>query len=121
MHRSSLSALLFGIVVFGGLTPAIGKSPCRPAVTINSVRLSEIRSSQRIWFAVVNVDASACAARSGRFEIKFTRLKENAPEVAYSKWFKWRPGEIEVSEDFWADEAVLDYAIGAIAPCTCRD
>ncbi len=121
MDRSRLATILAGLVIVSGVTQAIGKDACRPDVSIKNVRFSEVGSSTRVWTALLNVDASRCAASAGRFEVKFIRLKDNAPDLPFSEWFPWRPGETEVSLGFWEDEAVLDYSIGAIAPCACRD
>ena len=35
--------------------------------------------------------------------------------------FRWKAGWFDVSMEFSADEAVLDYRIGFIAPRVCRD
>ena len=58
---------------------------------------------------------------SGRFEILFTRLKENGPEIDFAEPFVWKPGAVDVSVDFWADEAVEGYRLGSITACPCRD
>jgi hypothetical protein len=121
MYRSHMPALLAGLVIACGVTQANGESACRPEVTIKNVRFSEVQSSQRVWTALLDVDASRCRAGAARFEIKFVRLKLNAPDVPFSEWFTRRPGETEVSVNFWEDESVLDYSIGTIAPCTCGD
>jgi hypothetical protein len=72
------------------------------------------------------VDASACATTFGRFEINFLREKEDAPELEFSERFTWKTGElrtgqIEVSIDFWIDEAVYEYSVGYVTPCGCRN
>jgi hypothetical protein len=33
----------------------------------------------------------------------------------------WKPALVEVSIDFWADEAVEGYWLNNVAPCPCRD
>jgi hypothetical protein len=33
----------------------------------------------------------------------------------------WKPDLVEVSLDFWADEAVERYRLSNIAACPCRD
>jgi hypothetical protein len=120
MLRSRSSVVLAGLVGLVGATHALGQTTCRPALAIKEVRFSEIHRSQRIWTARIAVDASRCASASGRFEINFARLKENGPDLPFAEEFTWRAGEVEVTLDFWADESVLDYAIGDVAPCTCR-
>jgi hypothetical protein len=116
----SRSIVLAGILVVLAAMPAVAAPLCRPALTVKDVHFSEIRLSQRLWTAQVDVDASGCAAKSGRFDIAFTRLKEAGPDLRFSEKFTWSPGQSDVSTIFWEDEAVLDYAIGYVAPCACR-
>jgi hypothetical protein len=58
---------------------------------------------------------------SGRFFIRFVRLKEVGPDLRFVEAFAWRPGVIDVSTVFAADEAVLDASIGYVRPCACRE
>jgi hypothetical protein len=113
-------SILAATVVFLAAMPAVAGPLCRPALTVNEVKFSDVRLSQRVWTARVAVDASRCAARSGRFDIEFTRLKETAPDLTFSEKFAWSPGQVDVSTMFWEDEGVLDYAIAYVAPCECR-
>jgi hypothetical protein len=76
---------------------------------------------ERRWTASLSVDASRCAATSGRFEILFSRLKENGPEIEFVEPFVWAPGATEISVDFWADEAVESYRLNTVEACPCRD
>ena len=117
--RPSRSILLATTLVLGAM-PAVAGPLCRPALAVNEVRFSDTQQSQRVWTARVDVDASRCAARSGRFEVEFTRVKETGPDVTFSEAFSWRPGKIEVSTVFSEDEAVADYGIAYVAPCGCR-
>ena len=121
MHRSRYSIPLAGIVLLCSITQTLGQTVCKPTLTFKEVRFSEIRAQQRTWTALLAVDSSRCATAFGRFSIDFTRLKETAPDLLFTEQFAWSPGQVEVSLNFWADEAVLDYSIGAIAPCSCRD
>lgn len=93
---------------------------CRPRLTVEKTALSPMQEMQRVWTATVLADASACAAASGPFEIRIVRLKENGLDLAFSERFTWRAGRSDVSLEFWADEAVLSYELGAVAPCACR-
>ena len=75
--------------------------------------------------AKVDIDALRCATTRGRFEIIFQREKENGPDLEFIEQFEWQTGSlqtghIDVSVDFWIDEAVQSYAIGATARCPCR-
>jgi hypothetical protein len=108
-----------GIILVSGISPTLGETLCQPILTFKEVRFSEIRDQQRTWTAVIAVDASRCTTTFGRFSINFTRLKETAPDLLFTEQLAWHPGQVEVSLNFWADEAVLDYSIGHIAPCTC--
>jgi hypothetical protein len=58
---------------------------------------------------------------AGTLRILFSRLKENATEIEFSEPFVWKPGSMEVSVNFWADEAVESYWLHSIAACPCRD
>ena len=118
--RPSRSILLAAALVLAAAMPAIAGPLCRPALAVKEVRFSDIQQAQRVWTARVDVDASRCAARSGRFEVEFTRVKETGLDVTFSEAFSWRPGEIEVSTVFSEDEAVANYAIAYLAPCGCR-
>ncbi len=121
MTRSRASLPLAGVLVLVGATQSVGGSLCRPVLTVTAVGFSEISPAQREWTAKFAVDASRCAATSGRFAIDFVRLKENAPDLRFSEPFTWTSSKAEASVHFSADEAVLDYAIGDVAPCACRE
>jgi hypothetical protein len=94
---------------------------CKPALTIKDVKFSEARNQQRTWIATLAVDSSHCAERSGSFEIRFTRVKEFGPDLQFTERFGWGSPVVEVSLDFWWDEAVGDFWIGDVAPCSCVD
>jgi hypothetical protein len=126
MHLHQLSALLAASIVFSSGSPSLGRQICKPQLSFKEVRFSEAQNWHRTWTAVLNVDSSVCGAAFGRFDINFVREKENAPELEFSEQFTWqtgqlRTGQIEVAIDFWIDEAVLEYSVGYVAPCACRD
>jgi len=121
MTRSRASLVVAGALVFAGATQSDGASLCRPLLTVKAVGFSEISPAQRQWTAKFAVDASRCAVASGRFAIDFVRIKEAAPDLRFTEQFTWQPGELDVSTGFAADEAVLDYSIGDVAPCPCRE
>src|SRR5262245_61102726 len=120
MRSPRLSLLLAGAVALSCATQGAAETMCRPTLTFEQVRFSEPGGQQRQWSAVVAVDASSCTTTSGRFYVKFVRLKEMAPDVLFSEEFTWVPRRIEISAEFWLDEAVLDYWIGYVAMCPCR-
>ena len=124
MYRPCISVLLAGILGFVGVTQAVARQVCRPALAVTEVKFSKWQppSLERRWTAVVSVDASRCAMNSGGyFEIGFSRLKENGMELEFHEQFIWLPPSVKVSVDFWADEAVERYWVDNVAPCTCRD
>ena len=127
LHASSAAILLLaaGIVLSSG-SSSLGGQLCRPQLSFKQARLSEVPNRHRTWTALLGVDASACTAVLGRFDINFVREKENAPDLEFSEQFTWqtaqsRTGQIEVAIDLWMDEAVLDYSVGYVAPCGCRN
>src|SRR5436305_4403401 len=121
--RFFLSRTLVIALLGAGLTPAFGAPLCKPVLAFKEVRFSPTQpeTMERIWSATLAVDASRCAATSGRFEILFSRLKENAPEVDFTERFVWKLDTVEVSVNFWADEAVEAYWLHNVAVCTCRE
>jgi hypothetical protein len=64
------------------------------------------QNQQRKWTATLTVDASRCATTIGQFEIRFVRLKEFGPDLGFTEKFRWIPGSVEASLNFWWDEAV---------------
>jgi hypothetical protein len=121
--RSYTSLLLAVVIGLIGVTQAVGQRLCRPALRINDVQFSPMQppTLKRTWSAVVSVDASACTENSkGYFDIVFTRLSENAPDLEFRKQFAWSAPSVSVGLAFAADEAVAQYRIENITPCVCR-
>ena len=114
-------AALF-IAYAGGAASAAGAPICKPALAFEDVRFSAVNPETltRTWTASVVADASRCASSAGYFEILFTRQKENGIEIDFTEPFEWRPGAVQVSVDFWADEAVEAYRATRIIECPCR-
>jgi hypothetical protein len=122
MKRMLVSGLLASTIGLIAASQALSQQFCKPTVGFKEVRFSPVEPStmERKWTAVMSVDASRCATTSGRFGIVFSRLKENAPEIDFEEQFVWNPALVEVSVDFWADEAVEGYRLTNVAPCPCR-
>ena len=118
LSRNLIIALL-GI----GLAPAAAAPLCKPVIGFKEVRFSPTHreTMERTWSATLAVDGSRCATTSGHFQILFLRSKENAPEDEFIEPFTWKPGSMEVSVSFWADEAVEGYWLHSIAACPCRE
>ena len=120
MRSHHYSLLLAGVIILLGAPHALGASQCKPAVTVKEYEFSPVRMSQRTWTARIAVDASPCATASGRFNVDFVRTKEDAPDLRFTQQFTWTPGQVEASTNFARDEFVLDFSIGDVAPCPCR-
>lgn len=122
MRRSRLTfAVTLALI---GVTPALAQNLCRPTLTINNALLSPIEPSnlQRKWTATVTANTSECAVNSGGFfDIVFTRLSENAPDLEFRQRFVWSPFAAKVTMDFAADEAIGQYRIENVTACVCRD
>ena len=126
---ASVLATIIGLI---GVRQAIGENLCQPELTINEVEFSTMMppTLERTWSAVVAVDASACTENSkGYFEMVFTRLSENAPDLEFRKQFVWSAPSfvwqaspsVGVGLAFAADEAVERYRIENVTPCVCRN
>jgi hypothetical protein len=106
--RTCTVALLFAMVEFGGITGGIARNLCRPTLTLSEVQFSAIRTPklQRNWTAIVTANTSECAVDSGGFfDIVFTRLSENAPDLEFRQRFAWSPFARNIALDFAADES----------------
>jgi hypothetical protein len=121
MVRSLSSILLAANVAVLGATQSFAAELCKPRLSLEQARLSEIQNQERKWSAMLDVDASRCAATTGSFDINFTRLKETGPDLPFSEQFTWKPGRTEIVMFVWQDEAIGDYAIGYVATCPCRN
>jgi hypothetical protein len=122
MNRLRAFATLAGVIGLAGLTQAFGQPSCRPDLAFKDVAFSQMQppTMQRKWSAVVSVDAARCAANStGAFEIVFTRLQEFGPDSEFSETFIWAAPEVSVAVTLAPTEAVQDYRIGRVAPCSC--
>lgn len=119
----SVVVVLAAIVGLSGTTPGLAERMCKPALAFKEIRFSPMQepARERTWSAVLSVDALRCATASGRFEIGFSREKENAMDAAFRAPFTWEPDLVEVSVDFAADEAVGRFWLGRIESCPCRE
>jgi hypothetical protein len=115
-------ALLAGLLAATAAGDALSAIACKPLLSIGKVR--DLRAppvpQPWTWTATIVADTSYCATTSGKFEIDFIRIKEYAPDVQFTEPYQWVPGRFQVNVELAADEAVLKYRIGFIAPCVCR-
>jgi hypothetical protein len=122
--RGCIAASITTIIALVGATESTAEHLCRPALTLDDVEFSSMipPTLERVWSAIVSVDASQCAANSkGNFDIVFTRLSENAPDLEMRKQFTWSVHSLGVSLAFAADEAAVQYRIEHVTPCVCRN
>jgi hypothetical protein len=120
-RRWFMTEALVASLMLGVAAPAGAEFACKPGLTFKDVRFSKAQNRQRKWTATLTVDASQCAETTGQFEIRFVRLKEFGPNLVFTEKFRWSPGSVEASLNFWWDEAVEDYWIGDVKPCGCAD
>ena len=121
MYRLPQCILLAVSLASFGASPAVGGQICKPQLSFKEVRFSEIRNMRRTWTADLTVDAASCAATTGRFFLRFLRAKEDAPDLEFAEQLSWQAGQMQVSIEFWQDEAVQDYWLGYVDSCACRD
>ena len=122
MHRSCIFGLLAGIIGLIGVAQAAGQQICRPALAITGSAIFRDAATDdgaemdrgRFGRRVTLRQGSA-----GYFEIGFSRLKENALDIEFSKEFVWLPPSVKVSVDFWVDEAVERHWINKVSACPC--
>jgi hypothetical protein len=119
---SSLAVwLLAGCVDLVSPQAIAGSLVCKPVLIVKSARLSPMRppTLERVWSAVVSVDASNCASTAGYFELGISRMKENSPDLKFREQFIWSTPSVTISVDFAPDEAVGAYWIDSVQLCTC--
>jgi hypothetical protein len=124
LRRSALTSLVTCALVAACAADALAAVTCKPILSIRNVR--ELRTAERpvqpwTWKATIVADASYCATKSGNFEIDFIQITEYSPDMQFTEKYRWSSGQIDVSMELAADESILDYRIGFIAPCVCRD
>jgi hypothetical protein len=122
-RRPTLTGLLACLLIWLTAISSQSAITCKPVLSLRNVR--EVRSSPApqswVWKATIAVDRTYCATGSGAFEIDFIRIKEYAPDMQFTEKFRWAAGQFDVSIELAADESVLDYRLGFIAPCVCRE
>jgi hypothetical protein len=97
---------------------------CKPLLSIKSVRDVRVSSLPPLpwkWNATIVADTSFCATRSGNFEMDFVRIKEYSPDLQFTQKFRWSQDQFDISMELSPDEAILEFRIGFIAPCICRE
>lgn len=96
---------------------------CKPLLTFRNVREVRGPSSPLVpwtWQATIVADVRFCATRSGGFEIDFVRIKEYSPDLQFTERLPWHAGQFDVAFELTSDESILEYRIGFVAPCVCR-
>jgi hypothetical protein len=122
--RLALTSLLACSLELLDTTHLLAELACKPMLSFRNVR--EIRSAQApiapwTWRATLVSDASYCATRNGSFEIDFVRMKEYSPDLQFTEKLQWTRGQFDVSIELDASEFIIEYRVGFIAPCVCRE
>ena len=101
--------------------PAVAAGMCRPVLSIRDAQLSAYTppALERKWTATVVADASRCASTAGTFEVGFVREQDGSPDLIFREQFSWSAPSVLIGLDFWFDEAVGDYWIYSVEPCSC--
>jgi hypothetical protein len=116
------SALL--IAAIGALPAwpvAIAAPKCKPDLSLNQYEVAPRPMSVRTWTGRIDVDASRCASASGQFNVDFVRGKADLPDQRFTRQLAWTPGRVEVTLDIQRDELLVDFSIGDVATCPCRE
>jgi hypothetical protein len=97
---------------------------CKPMLSFKNVR--EVRPAGKpiapwTWKATIVADVTYCATRNGPFEIDFVQIKEYAPDRQFTEKLRWTAGQFDVLIELDASEAIVEYRLGFIAPCVCRE
>ena len=124
LRQLALATLLTGSFVSVNAATVLAEIACKPQLSFRNVR--EIRSAHTpiapwTWKASIVADTRFCATRSGSFEIDFVRIKEYSADLQFTERFRWSAGQFDVSFELSVDESILEYRLGFIAPCVCRE
>ena len=121
--RTSICLLIL-LFLLPGATSAFSQVACKPLLSTKAAREVRASSPQALtwkWQATIVADTSFCATRSGNFEMDFVRIKEYSPDLQFTQTFRWSQKQFDVSMELSVDEAILQFRIGFIAPCVCRE
>jgi hypothetical protein len=124
MRNRTFTLLLILCFLLLGSASSFSEVACKPFLSVKSVqevRPSSPRPLPWRWNATIVADTSFCATRSGNFEVDFVRIKEYSPDLQFTQKFRWSQNQFDVSMELSPDEAVLEFRIGFIAPCVCRE
>jgi hypothetical protein len=121
MPRLSKSVWLSLFLAVLSVTQAFGQQLCDPTISFLSVHYPNRQQPKmdQTWAAVLSVDASRCATTSGRFAILFTQSREIGLSTKFREAFTWKPGSVEISREFWAEDEITDYKLVEIETCPC--
>jgi hypothetical protein len=124
LRRLVLASVLIGSFQWSSAANVLAEIACKPVLSVREVR--QIRPASSViapwtWRASIIADTTFCATRSGSFEIDFIRIKENSPDLQFTERFRWSEGRFDISFELTMDESILEYRIGFVAPCVCRD
>lgn len=100
---------------------AAQQQACWPIISVKQPRLSDTMINlKRYWSATLEVNAAFCIESAGTVDLRTVRTKENGPDFAVTEPVAWSTRQTDIVLELWTDEAVLDFRIGRVRPCTCR-
>jgi hypothetical protein len=124
LQRLAFVPAIAGSILLTTAERVFAEIACKAMLSFRNVR--EVRQPipplvPWTWRATITADARFCATRSGSFEIDFVRIKEYSVELQFTERFRWSAGQFDVSIELADDESILEYRMGFIAPCVCRE
>ena len=123
LRQAGALLLTCSFVVLTG-TNVLANSVCKPLLSFKNVREIHAGGTQMglwSWKASIKAETNFCATRSGGFEIDFVRIKEYSADLQFTERFRWNEGQFDVSIELTPDESILEYRLGFVAPCVCRE
>lgn len=109
-------------VVLAGSVPASAeRGACWPILSVKQPRLSDTMINlKRYWSATLEVNATVCVESAGTFDLRTRRSMENGVDFTVTEPVAWGTRQTDIVLELWTDEAVIDFRIARIRPCTCR-
>jgi hypothetical protein len=118
--RVLASLLIAAVMALPGWASAFAAPECKPALSLTQYQFAPKHMSVRTWTARIAVDATRCASAAGPFNMDFVLGSEEMPDQPLTRQFTWTPGQVEVSMNLQSDELLVDFSIGHVAACPCR-
>jgi hypothetical protein len=124
MQVRVVAGLLTFLFLLQGLASSPAQVACKPFLSVKNPHDGQASAEPIIpgrWRTTIVADPRYCATRSGNFEIDFVRSKDDSPDLQFTERFRWVQSQFDVSMELTPGEAILEFRIGFISPCACRE